>query len=94
MSGLSLSSSIVGELYAVYGLIAVLFGGFILGRLAATLNRIYVNSHGNGKALVFSIGIMILFVSLRSMQDLVIMSYGLFAWIAIASVVHRRLSSK
>jgi len=90
MSGISLSSSIVGELYAIYGLIAVLVGGVILGRLAATLNRIYTDSHGNGRALVFSIGLMILFVSLRSMQDLVIMSYGLLAWIVIASFVQRR----
>ena len=42
---------------------------------------------GPDKSIVYSIGLLVLFAGLRSMQDLVIMSYGLFGWIVIARLL-------
>ena len=88
--GVSLSHAIIGELYACYGLIAIFIGGWFLGRLGATLNQILIINKGNTKSLVYGLGLMTLFTGLRSMQDLVIISYGLLGWIVIAMFLSRR----
>ena len=88
MRGLTLSNSIVGELYAMHGLVAVALGGVILGRLATLCNDV-LNRGRSDNPLLYGLGIMTLFASLRSMQDLVIMSYAMLGWIAIMLVVSR-----
>jgi hypothetical protein len=88
--GTSLSHSIVGELYAMYGLLAVFLGGLFLGRLARMWNRVLDIPSGNGKTLIYGMGLMILFVSIRSMQDFVVMSYGLLGWLVVARILHWR----
>jgi len=93
-SGTSLSSSIVGELYAMYGLLAVFLGGLFFGRLASMWNKVIDVSIGNGKTLVYGLGIMILFVSVRSMQDFVVMSYGLLGWLVVARILDWRKKNR
>ena len=39
MKGVSLSTSIIGEWYISFGWLAVIFGGWLHGRLARTMNR-------------------------------------------------------
>jgi hypothetical protein len=85
--GASLSSSIVGELYASLGLLAVCAGGLVLGRLAGMWNKCLQLPPTNGRALIFSVGLMAMFAGLRSMQALVQMSYIVLAWIVIARLV-------
>jgi hypothetical protein len=80
MVGVSLSSSIVGEWYLSYGFLAVLFGGFLHGRLALMANEIRERGRKVGNPIVFALAIMILVSGQRSMQDLVTMSYSLAAW--------------
>ena len=77
MKGLSLSMSIIGEWYLSYGWIALLIGGYLHGRLAASANSLR-ESHAN--PIVFALAVMVLVSGMRSMQDLVIMSYALVAW--------------
>jgi hypothetical protein len=90
--GASLSQSIVGELYAMHGLIVVFLGGFLFGRLAIMWNKLLQVPGAQGTALAYGLGLMVLFVGLRSMQDLIIMSYGLIGWLLIASVFpHARI---
>jgi hypothetical protein len=36
---------------------------------------------------------MVLFVGLRSMQDVVVMSYGMFGWLAIGSLLRNKRSA-
>jgi oligosaccharide repeat unit polymerase len=77
MKGVSLSSSILGEWYLSYGWIAVLLGGYLHGRLARSAN---VLRESTANPIMFALAVMVLVSGLRSMQDLVIMSYALVAW--------------
>jgi hypothetical protein len=85
--GTSLSSSVVGEFYVMYGLLAVFLGGIFYGQIARTWNKVLDASGESGNGLLYGLGIMILFVAIRSMQDLVVMSYGLLAWLVITLVL-------
>jgi hypothetical protein len=87
-SGVSLSTSIVGELYAMHGLLVVFLGGLVFGRIANMWNKVLAVP-GMGKSMIYGFGAMVLFAGLRSMQDLVIMSYGLLAWLVIARLLRR-----
>ena len=81
--GVSLSSSIIGELYASRGFLAVAIGGLALGRIAGMWNKTLALAGGASRLLVFSVGVMALFTGLRSLQALVQMSYVVLAWMAL-----------
>ena len=87
-SDVSLSTSIIGELYAMYGLIVVFLGGLVFGRIANMWNKILALP-GKGKSMMYGLGVMMLFAGLRSMLDLVFMSYGLLAWLVTARLLPR-----
>jgi oligosaccharide repeat unit polymerase len=80
MKGVSLSTSIIGEWYLSYGWIAVIFGGWLHGRLARTANSLREQAEYRNNPIVYGLAVMILVAGMRSMQDLVIMSYALVAW--------------
>jgi hypothetical protein len=88
----TLTTSIIGELYAMHGVVVIFMGGFVIGRLAKMWNKI-ADLPGAGRTLVYSLGVMVLFAGLRSMADLVIMSYGLLAWLVIAKWTRRKRSA-
>jgi hypothetical protein len=92
-TGTTLTQSLVGELYAMGGLLPVFIGGLVLGRLASMSNKILNGPNGTGKTLTLGLAIMVLFVSIRSMQDLLIMSYGFLGWILIASILYGQKSN-
>ena len=83
-SGLTLSHAIVGELYAMRGLLAVMIGGLFFGRLANMWNKLLLMQGGPARPMTYGLGVMVGFAALRSMQDMVIMSYGLLGWFVIA----------
>lgn len=93
MQGVSLSCSIVGELYVSFGLLAVVAGGWVLGRIAGMWNKILQLPAGTGRPMMYGLGLMTLFAGLRSMQALVQMSYIVLAWILIASLVGKSAPS-
>jgi hypothetical protein len=93
-AGTSLSTSIVGELYVMDGLVAVLLGGLLFGRLARMWNKVIDMPGGTGKPLICGLGIMIFFASFRSMQDLIILSYALLAWLLVAGAVRWRKADR
>lgn len=80
MKGVSLSSSIVGEWYSSFGWLAVVFGGWLHGRLASTANSLRELGNQAGNPIIFSLSVMVLLAGMRSMQELVLMSYALVAW--------------
>lgn len=90
MRGVSLSSSILGEWYISYGWLAIIFGGWLHGRLASTANQLRELGRKAQNPIVFALAIMILVSGMRSMQDLIIMSYAIFAWWAINRLIKRR----
>ena len=93
LKGVSLSTSIIGEWYISYGWFAVLFGGWFHGRLAATANRLRELGNSAGNPVVYSLTVMVLTAGLRSMQDLVLMSYALVAWWAVSRYTAKRAAT-
>lgn len=93
MEGLSLSCSIIGELYASFGIWTVLAGGWVLGRIAGMWNKILQLPSGASRPLLYGLGLMAMFAGLRSLQALVQMSYILLAWMFVASLLSRSTSS-
>lgn len=90
MKGVSLSSSILGEWYISYGWLALLFGAWLHGRMAVSANQLREIGRHAGNPIVFALAIMILVSGMRSMQDLIIMSYAIFAWWGVNRLVSRR----
>ena len=88
--GVSLSTSIIGEWYLTYGWIMVVFGGWLHGRLARTVNQLREVEQYHTNPIVYGLAVMVLVSGMRSMQDLVIMSYALVAWWAINRVLRNR----
>ena len=84
MQGVSLSVSLVGELYMAFGFLGCLGGGLFLGYLAKTLAQVMRAGPAPGAVIIFGAGLLALFAGMRSGIDLVLMSYGVLAWIALA----------
>ena len=82
----SLTTSVIGEFFAAWGWIAIFLGGYVYGRLGAMWNRFHATKRPYG-ILLYGTGALALFAGLRSMQDLVLMSYLILAWIAVAYVI-------
>ena len=80
LRGVSLSTSIVGEWYLSFGWITVILGAWLHGRLAQTVNVLRQREEYRTNPIVYGLAVMILISGMRSMQDLVIMSYALVAW--------------
>lgn len=80
LRGVSLSTSIIGEWYLSWGWIAVIFGGWLHGRLARAVNTLREHEEYRANPIVYGLAVMVLVAGMRSMQDLVIMSYALVAW--------------
>ncbi len=90
LRGVTLSTTVIGELYIVGGLPVVLLGGLCFGVAAGMWNRLLAYPATNGRAITFGLGLMNLFVGLRSLQDVVTMSYPLLAWLLLAQALAAR----
>ena len=91
MKGVSLSSSIIGEWYLSWGWAAIIFGGWFHGRLAGTASTLRDLGIATRNPIVYALAVMVLVAGLRSMQDLVIMSYALVAWWGVNRLVSPRV---
>jgi oligosaccharide repeat unit polymerase len=80
MKGVSLSSSIIGEWYLSFGWIGIIFGGWLHGRLARTVNALRDKEEFHTNPIVYGLAVMVLVAGMRSMIELVLMSYALVAW--------------
>lgn len=89
MKGVSLSTSIIGEWYLSYGWLAVIAGGWLHGRLAKAANALREHGKAANNPIVYALAVMVLVAGLRSMLDLVIMSYALVAWWGVNRLVSR-----
>ena len=94
MRGVSLSSSIIGEWYVTWGWVAVVLGAWLHGRLAGTANALRGLGIASKNPIVYALAVMVLLVGMRSMQDLIIMSYALVAWWAASRLVTPRIRSE
>lgn len=89
--GVVLSSSSIGEFYLAFGLIAVFIGGLCFGRLAGMISELLLPIPGSARTLVYSLAAMTLVAGMRSLLELVLMSYMLLAWIVVskATLINR-----
>lgn len=91
LKGVSLSTSIIGEWYLSYGWLAVLIGGWLHGRLARTANVLRENPAYRTNPIVYGLAVMVLVSGMRSMLELVLMSYALVAWWAANRLTRQRV---
>jgi oligosaccharide repeat unit polymerase len=85
--GVSLSSSAIGEFYLAFGWVAILVGGLVYGKLANTISVLLVHMQGSSAILVYSLAVMVLVAGMRSMVELVLMSYTILAWIVVTRLL-------
>jgi oligosaccharide repeat unit polymerase len=89
MKGVSLSSSIIGEWWISWGWPAVIFGGWLYGRLAKAANTLREHGKAANNPIVYGLAAMVLVAGMRSMLDLIIMSYALVAWWGVNRLLSR-----
>ncbi|OAI28667.1 hypothetical protein A1351_11210 [Methylosinus sp. R-45379] len=92
-SDVSLSSSIIGELYASYGLAAVILGALLLGWAAASWTALLRERNENARVL-YCLGLMVFFVGMRSMQEIILMTYAVLAWTVVSLVTSKKSSGQ
>lgn len=90
MKGVSLSTSIIGEWYLSFGWIAVVFGGWFHGRLARTANVLREREEFRVNPVVYGLAVMVLVSGMRSMLELMLMSYALVAWFIALKITRQR----
>jgi hypothetical protein len=72
---ISLSNSVIGELYSSYGFAAIALGGFAYGLLCRLWEQKVNPWRGTATALIYCVGCLTLLNGIRSMNDLVVYSY-------------------
>jgi hypothetical protein len=83
MENVTLTASVVGESYVAFGLFGCLVVGMVYGYLAGRLVRLLDLAAYSGALLMYVLGLMALFVGLRSAVEVLLFSYALLAWIAL-----------
>lgn len=87
----SYSCSVIGELYMSLGFFGIAIGGWLYGRFAALVNGMLSQSAGLGAVVIYSIGVMALFSGMRSMMELVLVSYVIVAWVLLSRLFRTQL---
>jgi oligosaccharide repeat unit polymerase len=91
LKGVSLSTSIIGEWYLSLGWIAVIVGGWLHGRLARSINALRDVEDFRTNPIVYGLAVMVLVAGMRSMLELVLMSYALVAWWGVNRLTRERV---
>ncbi|HEU4836368.1 MAG TPA: O-antigen polymerase [Pyrinomonadaceae bacterium] len=84
VQGLSLSYSVIGELFMSLGFIGVALGGWFYGRVASTANGLLARCNTQGALVIYSIVVMALFSGMRSILELILVSYVVLAWVGLS----------
>jgi hypothetical protein len=89
VQGLSLSYSVIGELYMSLGFVGIALGGWFYGRVASTAGGLLARCHTQGALVIYSIVVMALFSGMRSILELILVSYVVLAWVGLAHLFMR-----
>ena len=84
VQGLSLSYSVIGELYMSLGFIGIALGGWFYGRVASTASGLLARCNTQGALVIYSIVVMALFSGMRSILELILVSYVVLAWVGLS----------
>ncbi len=86
VEGVSYSYSVIGELYMSLGLLGIALGGWFYGRVAALASGLLNRCVTQGALVIYSIIVMALFSGMRSILELILVSYVVLAWVSISQV--------
>lgn len=86
VEGVSYSYSVIGELYMSLGFIGIALGGWFYGRISAMARGLLARSSTLAALVMYSVVVMALFSGMRSILELVLVSYVVIAWIAISKL--------
>jgi hypothetical protein len=84
VQGVSFSYSVIGELYMSLGLLGIALGGWFYGRVASTASGLLARCTTQGALVIYSIVVMALFSGMRSILELILVSYVVLAWVGLA----------
>ena len=85
--GVSLSTSVIGELYMAAGFIGIALGGWFYGRLSGMASQLLRGKLNSSALVSYAIITMSLFAGVRSMLELMLMNYALVAWIGLCRLI-------
>jgi hypothetical protein len=84
VEGVSFSYSVIGELYMSLGFFGVALGGWFYGRIAAMARELLARGTTQGALVIYSIVVMALFSGMRSILELILVSYVVLAWVGLS----------
>jgi hypothetical protein len=84
VEGVSYSYSVIGELYMSLGFIGIAVGGWFYGRIAAMARDLLARGTTQGALVIYSIVVMALFSGMRSILELILVSYVVLAWVGLS----------
>ena len=84
VEGVSYSYSVIGELYMSLGLIGIALGGWFYGRVASMASALLARCTTQGALVIYSIVVMALFSGMRSILELILVSYVVLAWVGLS----------
>jgi len=84
VQGVSYSYSVIGELYMSLGFIGIALGGWFYGRVASTASGLLTRCTTQGAMVIYSIVVMALFSGMRSILELILVSYVVLAWVGLS----------
>lgn len=86
VEGVSFSYSVIGELYMSLGLLGIALGGWFYGRVAAMASGLLKRATTQGALVIYSIVVMALFSGMRSILELILVSYVVLAWVVLSQL--------
>jgi hypothetical protein len=86
MEGVSYSYSVIGELYMSLGLLGIALGGWFYGRVASMASGLLKRCTTQGALVIYSIVVMALFSGMRSILELILVSYVVLAWVGLSQL--------
>ncbi|HEU5460260.1 MAG TPA: O-antigen polymerase [Pyrinomonadaceae bacterium] len=84
VQGVSFSYSVIGEFYMSLGFIGIALGGWFYGRVSSMASALLARCRTQGALVIYSIVVMALFSGMRSILDLILVSYVVLAWVGLS----------
>lgn len=81
--GVALSMSAIGEFYMSFGWTGIVTGGLVFGWLARHWSQVLDTGYGVTGTALYGLGTMALFLGMRSLLELVLMTYPILCWYAL-----------
>ena len=94
VEGVSYSYSVIGELYMSLGFIGIALGGWFYGRVASMASGLLARCTTQGALVIHSIVVMALFSGMRSILELILVSYVVLAWVGLSHLFIRLRHAK